>query len=398
LYKEVGMRDDLQELVDEVSRLLAAPATLEDADFTLLAFCAHSVDPDSAPDGGMDAVRTRSILTRGSPPATRDWFEEFGIAAAEGPLRTPADPATGILTRLVIPVRHAGRTHGYLWLLDEGRTDPDDPGDEALAAAIDLAAEAGRLLAGRTTADTALDRALQAGLIGAPAARERAARALADGLGRHAAQVVVALSPAGGMLPAGWPLPGAGAVTAVLDGGDHGGGLVAVLVPLPHPGDLRPATALTAASLGGLPPGSTAGVSAVRRDVDDLTAQWREARAAARIAAAVPRFSPVAHWPELGAWRLVSELGGPDPVVLPLLAEPLLAETAEVFLDCAGSAARAAAALTIHRQTLYYRLTRISALTGLDLARGEDRLLLHASLKATRLRGEPSRDPRPRTG
>src|SRR4051812_43039370 len=28
------VRDDLQELVDEVSRLLAAPATLEDADFT----------------------------------------------------------------------------------------------------------------------------------------------------------------------------------------------------------------------------------------------------------------------------------------------------------------------------------------------------------------------------
>ena len=81
------MRDDLQELVDRVSGLLAAPATLEDADFTLLAFCAHSVGDGDAPDGGMDAVRTRSILTRGSPPATRRWFEEFGIASAEGPLR-----------------------------------------------------------------------------------------------------------------------------------------------------------------------------------------------------------------------------------------------------------------------------------------------------------------------
>ena len=55
------MRDDLQELVDDVSRLLAAPATLEDADFTLLAYCAHD---DGAP-GAMDTVRTRSILTRG---------------------------------------------------------------------------------------------------------------------------------------------------------------------------------------------------------------------------------------------------------------------------------------------------------------------------------------------
>ena len=97
----------------------------------------------------MDAVRTRSILTRGSPAATRAWFEEFGIAAAEGPLRTPADETAGILTRLVIPVRHAGRTRGYLWLLDGGRIDPADAGDPALAAAVDLAAEAGRLLAER---------------------------------------------------------------------------------------------------------------------------------------------------------------------------------------------------------------------------------------------------------
>ena len=119
------MRDDLQELVDEVSRLLAAPATLEDAEFTLLAFCAH----DDSRAEAMDAVRTRSILTRGSPAATRAWFEEFGIAAAEAPLRTPADEAAGILTRLVIPVRHAGRTRGYLWLLDGGRIDPADDGD-----------------------------------------------------------------------------------------------------------------------------------------------------------------------------------------------------------------------------------------------------------------------------
>jgi hypothetical protein len=213
----VCVRDDLQELVDRVSGLLAAPATLEDADFTLLAFCAHSIGDGDAPDGGMDAVRTRSILTRGSPPATRRWFEEFGIASAEGPLRTPADPGAGILTRLVIPVRHAGRTHGYLWLLDEGRTDPDDLGDEALSAAVELAAEAGRLLAGRSVAETALDRFLRAGLAGAPAARERAARALGEGLGGTHSQVLVALAPAGA-LPPGWPLPGAGAVTALLDG------------------------------------------------------------------------------------------------------------------------------------------------------------------------------------
>ena len=48
-------------------------------------------------------------------------------------------------------------------------------------------------------------------------------------------------------------------------------------------------------------------------------------------------------------------------------------------------AGRTAAELGIHRQTLYYRLSRIEQLTGLDLDDGEDRLLLHMTLKAARL-------------
>jgi hypothetical protein len=371
------VRDDLQELVDEVSRLLGAPATLEDAEFTLLAFCAH----DDSHAETMDAVRTRSILTRGSPAATRAWFEEFGIAAAEAPLRTPADESAGIRTRLVIPVRHAGRTRGYLWLLDGGRIDPSDDGDPALAAAVDLAAEAGRLLTERAAADEDLGRPLATALTGSVTASAQAVRALAASLGRDASQVLVALSAGGAGFPLGWRLPAAGAIATPLEDG----GTVAVLVPLASPDDLRPAGALAAASLAGLPAGSAAGVSGVRQGVEALPAQWTQARAAARVAAAVPALSPVAHWAELGAWRAVTELDGPDPVVVPLLADPVLTATAEVFLDCAGSASRAAAALQIHRQTLYYRLARVEELTGLDLADGEARLLLHTAVKAARL-------------
>jgi hypothetical protein len=374
------MRDDLQELVDEVSRLLAAPATLEDADFTLLAFCAH----DDSAAGAMDAVRTRSILTRGSPAPTRAWFEEFGIASAEQPLRTPADPEAGILTRLVIPVRHAGRTHGYLWLLDGGRIDPADTGDPALAAAVDLAADAGRLLAERAGSGDDLGRPLSAALTGGGAAQAQGVRTLTTALGDQSPLVLVALVPGPAGLPEGWQLPRAGAVATVLPA-DPAGHLAAVLVPLAGTADLRPAGALAAASLSGLPGGSTAGVSEVRRGVADLPAQWSQARAAARVAGAVPQFSPVAHWAELGAWRPVTELAGPDPAVVPLLADEVLTVTAEVFLDCAGSASRAATALRIHRQTLYYRLSRIEAVTGLDLADGGARLLLHSSLRAARL-------------
>lgn len=76
-----------------------------------------------------------------------------------------------------------------------------------------------------------------------------------------------------------------------------------------------------------------------------------------------------------------------DPAVRELLdrSHAELARTAEVFLDHSGQAGRTAAALGIHRQTLYYRLSRVEQLTGLDLGEGEDRLLLHMALKAARL-------------
>ncbi len=97
----------------------------------------------------------------------------------------------------------------------------------------------------------------------------------------------------------------------------------------------------------------------------------------------------MARWSAIGPYRLLAALpaGAPDPSVAPLLTpgHTELAHTAEVFLDCAGSAARAAAVLAVHRQTLYYRLSRVQALTGLDLAHGDDRLLLHMALKSARL-------------
>ncbi|MEI4273301.1 helix-turn-helix domain-containing protein [Klenkia sp. LSe6-5] len=363
------MRDDLQEIVDEVSRLLDAPATLEDPDFTLLAFCAQGDEALT----GLDAVRTRSILTRGSTADTRRWFAGFGIDRATGPLRTPADPDAGILTRLCLPVRHRGRLHGWLWLLDEGRTDLEHPDQPGLAEARRLADRAGELLATRPGSDDAAD------LHPALAGDEPATHRLADRLGADTPVTLVALRPGEAGLPGTWVPPGAGARSAAV------GPLVAVLLPLPHVADDRPAVALSAAALHRLPAGSTAGVAAPRRGCRSLPAQWREAVDAARVAAVEPALAPVASWGELGAWRQVVQLAGPDPAFAALLEDPVLTRTAEVWLDRAGSPQRAAAELVVHRQTLYYRLGRIAALTGLDLADGGDRLALHLTLRSARL-------------
>jgi len=56
-----------------------------------------------------------------------------------------------------------------------------------------------------------------------------------------------------------------------------------------------------------------------------------------------------------------------------------LRRTLDAWFEHDGAAAQTAAALHIHRNTLDYRLRRIEALTGLLLARMEDRLLLYVS-------------------
>jgi DNA-binding PucR family transcriptional regulator len=135
---------------------------------------------------------------------------------------------------------------------------------------------------------------------------------------------------------------------------------------------------------------AAAGVASARVGLAELGAAWQEASAAARAVLAEPRLGPVAEWASIGPFRLLTSLppeAAHDPAVRTLLAPAHreLARTAEVFLDRAGQAGRTAAELGIHRQTLYYRLSRVEQLTGLDLDDGEDRLLLHMALKGARL-------------
>ncbi|MER5556913.1 helix-turn-helix domain-containing protein [Streptomyces sp. NPDC002793] len=379
------MKGDYQELVDEISALLGAPATLENRDFGLVAFGAHDSDDDTA----MDPVRTRSILTRRSTPAVRAWFEGFGITRATGPVRIPAAPEAGVFRdRICLPVRHRGVVLGYVWLLD---ADPG-PADGQLTAAMDVAARIGALLADEARAGTDLSREFGSVLVADHGwQRDMAVAALHEALGADAdgLHTVVGVTPWPGETPSVRTVPSAAALAAVPGAGTQA---LAALVRLRSPESLDPATTAAERLRALAGPASTGGLAVPRRGLAELADSWHEALSAARAAAAEARFGPVADWSAIGPYRLLTSLPrapepAPDPAVRPLLtpAHTELARTAEVFLDRAGQAGRTATELGIHRQTLYYRLGRVQQLTGLDLNDGEDRLLLHMALKRARL-------------
>ncbi|MET9804282.1 helix-turn-helix domain-containing protein [Streptomyces sp. NPDC006368] len=385
------MKADYQDLVDEISALLGAPATLENRDFGLIAFGAHDSDDDTA----MDPVRTRSILTRKSTPAVRAWFEGFGITRAPGPVRIPAAPDAGVFRgRICLPVRHRGVVLGYVWLLD---ADPG-PSPDRLTAAMEVASRIGALLADEERAGADLSRELRAVLTAERGWQyDMALTALRTALGPDAdglhALVCVAPWPDGDS-PSVRTAPGAAALCAV-EWRSPATHALAALIRLRSADALSPALTAAdrlrdAATGTGPAPGPVAGIAEPRRGLAGLGDAWREAGSAARAAVAQPRLGPVARWSSIGPYRLLTALPpapDDDPAVRALLtpAHRELARTAEVFLDSAGQAGRTAAALGIHRQTLYYRLSRVEQLTGLDLDDGEDRLLLHMALKSARL-------------
>ncbi|MFB7656000.1 MULTISPECIES: PucR family transcriptional regulator [unclassified Streptomyces] len=385
-------KGDYQELVDEISELLGAPATLENRDFELIAFGAYDSEGDLDPSA-LDPVRTRSILTRRSTAAVRAWFEGFGITRATGPVRIPPTPEAGVYRgRTCLPVRHRGVVLGYVWLLD---TDPG-PTERQLTAAMAVTTRIGALLADEAQHGADLSRELRAVLTAERDwQRDMAVAELRTALGARAdaLHAVVCVAPWPSADPEDAPsvrtVPAATALCTVPWG--TAGESLALLVRLRSADVLTPATSAAGRLLerarGG---GIAAGVSAPRSGLAELGAAWWEASAAARAARAESRFGPVAEWTSIGAFRLLTALpprSAHDPALRVLLspAHRELVRTAEIYLDCAGQAGRAAAELGIHRQTLYYRLSRVEQLTGLDLDDGEDRLLLHMALKAHRL-------------
>lgn len=329
------MADAVQDAVDRLAARLGLSVLVEDLEQRPVWWCTI---------GPVDEVRTRTVLDRQVDRAAAAVVREYGLRQATEPVRTPAMPERGMWARWAVPVRHDGRPLGLVWVLDpEERVGVADLA--SLTELADLAAaELARTRVGAADRRRSRD-ALLARLLRGPDHAAAAELTTLERLPPDAA-VQVDSPPRSG----DWPLPCGLSVHV-------------------HRGRAR-----TAASGAPLPLVDLA-VSAAR-----ATATVRALAAGARLTA--PTYD------HLGAWLLV--VAAPDdlapasvhPGVAILTSQPRdeLLDTARTVLDLGGDVTAAADELHVHRTTMYYRLDRIEALTGVDLRDGSSRTDLQLAL------------------
>lgn len=402
----VGVSEDLQRVVDTLSRQLGRAVAIDDVHFRLLAYSAQA--------GPIDDMRARVILTREAPPEGVAWLRGFRLSRAEGPVRLPAAEELGLLPRVAIPIRFQGVQFGYLWLIDA-----DEPVDAAgLALAGVAAGEAAEVLFRERALgelhDARVGEFLRDLMSEDPAARALAADGLVESELFAARDGVIVIVVA--------PLPVAG---QEVDAGDRlalGAALRTAATAMPVRESMvliRPRHGLlvvTQRALERVPrlaeemcssveqrlgradrwQAVVAGVGRPATRLADAATSYEQALDAIRVADVIPRFRPVARHDALGIYALLAaqpreqlrSMGAAPAIAALVDADPELLVTAETYLDRAGESRAVAELLGVHRATIYYRLRRIEDLTGFDLSDGERRLVLHLGIKAARLLGD----------
>ncbi|RNL61951.1 PucR family transcriptional regulator [Nocardioides marmoriginsengisoli] len=397
--ESLSKSENLQELIDSFAERLQRSVALDDPSLSLIAASRHFGDEDT--------VRVQSVLGRGVAPDLQATVLSLGIADLDGPGRIAPPADLGAKPRICAPVRCAGVLLGYLWLIDDGLVGDDELRDTAI-----VADQAGMMLYRR---ELFLQRkqtrcsSLVRDLISADEPTRGAAEleALDEELvPPHAKVSVGVVRPA-----APSEQSGDSAFLTVAQRATSMSTDPAVLC-LPRPQELVVLVAhthedpdhpiavtrrLSAAVADRLGVGTITGIGRQWAHLKDAHRAYQEALVAVRAARFLPAMGDLVTWDSLGVYALLAKLD-PEEIAPGAESSPLgrlaaskngdvLASTAETYLDLAGSIQRSAEALHVHRATLYQRLARIEAVTGLDLDDGGDRLTLHLALKLARLTG-----------
>jgi sugar diacid utilization regulator len=392
---------ELQALVDDLADELGRSVVINDPVVRMLCTSRHFGDEDE--------VRVRAVLQRDAGAEVSRYVLDQGVARWPGAGIVPGRADLGMRDRLCVPLRAGGRLVGLLMVIDA-----DGTLTGGQRARIEEASRTAAALLEPAPADASEREHLVGRLLDDdPDERRAAARAAdwpADAEGGGVITVVAVLEVA----PDAGPVPEADAVlrtvlaSAVrrhphrhLSAVAGGRGTLVRAGAHPTPDDLLAQVermVVAADRLLGREGAVVAGLGAPAAGPDSARTSHAQAAAAARGARLVAGLGPVARWESLGPYAILLRLPDPGPVPEPLLrllrhrSAPRLVATLRAFLDHAGSMPRTAEALHLHRTSLYYRLDRITELTGLDLDDGRDRLLLHLGLLVLDLRGGPGAD------
>ena len=413
-----GPVGDLQLMVDDLAEELGRSVVIDDPVVRLVCTSRHF--------GDEDGLRVRAVLQRDAGAEAIRFILSQGVARWTGPAMLPGRADLDMRPRLCVPLRERGELLGLLMVIDA---------DGSLTAAqltrIEAASHgmAARMYQDRVAGDGARDAKEHAlrELLGPDAARRRAGRAeLAGALPRDAAHAVVTVLQVHGSAES--PAQVELALRTVLTAAtrrrptrtaiavDPGRAVLLRLTDRPDTADLVEQAERMVGELhhllradgaadgaadgepaGGAAGECVAGIGGASAGLADAWTSRLQADTAARGARLLPRLAGVGVWDHLGPYAVLLHL--PDSALTPaLLPDPLrallehergarLVGTLRSYLDHAGSIPRTAAALHLHRTSLYYRLGQIREITGLDLDDGEQRLRLHLGLRVADLLG-----------
>ncbi|MFE7107866.1 PucR family transcriptional regulator [Streptomyces sp. NPDC057575] len=389
-----GTSEELFALANAVAAVIGGSVAIEDLDRRVLAY-------SSLPGQRIDELRRQGILDRHVPdlPGQQDQYRE--VLAATGVLRMQV-LAPDELPRAAIAIRAGDMPLGTVWAI-EGKHPLDARGEEVLQDCAQLAAL--HMLRRRSAAELdvqARETALRAALSGQSAGRDTQ---FALGLPERQRVTLLGIAPVrtpgseappvvrlGAAAVSHWAAVSPEAAVATL------GRTVYVLLP---EATEQTARRLAEQALATLAPSShtdlRVALSRPAHEPDQLPELRAEVDVILRVTTLDPKAHRIAGTAQAHARILLARFS--DEIARsPRLRHPGIdamtaydhehqteyAASVSAWLDAGGNAAKAAEQLTIHHNTLKYRLRRARELFTLDLDHPDDRLSLWLQLRASR--------------
>lgn len=399
LMDKVLEGDTLQEVAEALAEILGRSITVENEIFDVLA---------AAQAGPVDEARVRSLRAGRTNPELAKELIERGIYSRlleeRRPIRVPPIADLGMtMERIVAPVLVAQEIVGYVWILsgDRALTDLDELALDhaATVTAVILLKEREVRQAELERRGKLIDQLLDLTGPPEPALIERVQR-----LGFRADQPLQVLQIEGAPAASERPQALTRNVERWLEEVNgpamvsSRGELVVVVLQSQPPGLGAPLAERLVDELSH--PSLTLRVG-VGEPVDEfikLRTSFNQATEALELARGMDRDEGVVAFSELGMLHWLHHL--PEEVIqgniyfraIGTLAahdgahNGQLLETLTVYLRSGGKATVAARKLSLHRNTLAYRLGRIKELLGMDLSQPRTRFELYIALQVYRLR------------